>query len=355
MSNPVGTATAIERLRDADRPELLRFLAGRADATIFHAPQWHDVVRATWGHTCDYWVARADGAITGVFPVVVVRAPLLGSKMVAIGYQMDAGLPLTDSAQTAATLVLRAAQEAQRTRARFLEIRSLVAAPQLEELGFQAVDSELVSTVVRLETISLAALRRNHRRSIRSAAERGVSVVESHTPEGLRRFARLYLEEGRALGAPQAGRRFFDALHRWAPDSYRLYFAMLGDRCMGGLVTLGDGRVTYARHAAYSSPEALALGAGAALYWRAIQDAATAGVERFNCGISWQRDTGLIHWKEGWTGETVPVRLYVRAERAAPPPPGRYLGGFGVARAIWRRLPRPVAELGGQLVTRWIC
>ncbi|MDQ3698045.1 MAG: GNAT family N-acetyltransferase [Gemmatimonadota bacterium] len=353
----VASATRVDRLRSAELPALRAFLRGRPDAHIFHSPEWLAVLRDTYGHTCDYWVAWEGDSIAGVFPVLVVRAPALGTKMVALGYQMDSGLPLADCAVVAAELVGHAAAEARRAGVKYIEVRSLSPAPMLERLGFTPVDSGLVTTVVRLDGIELRTIRRGHRRTIRYAEEQGVTVRESRSLADLYLFQRLYLASGRAIGAPQAGRRYFESLHRHAAANYRLYLASAGGRVLGGMVTVGDERVTYARHAAYGSPEAMALHVGTVLCWRGIHDAAAEGVERFNCGISWERDNGLIQWKEGWGGETVPVRLYTLPVRGAPPlpRPGDYLGGFGLARAVWRRLPLPVAELGGNLVTRWIC
>jgi hypothetical protein len=350
-----ATVTTIQRLQGGERAELIAFLRGREDTTVFHSPEWHDVIRATYGHSSDYWLARSDEGIAGVFPVVVVRAPLLGAKMVAMAYQMDSGVPLVQSSEVGAALVERATAEAKRAGVRYIEIRSLSAAPQLETLGFRSVASGLVTTVVPLAGIELSRIRRNHRRSVRASEDGGLIIEESRSQEDLKRFCDLYLREGRALGAPQAGWRFFRNLHTHAPSLYRLYVARLGDRFVGGLVTVGDDRVTYARHAAYSSREALEAHAGAALYWHAISSAAAAGGRFFNCGISWERDSGLIHWKEGWSGQSCAVHLYVMAIRGQPPKPGDYLGGFQRAKAVWRKLPLPLAEAGGQLVTSWVC
>lgn len=347
--------TRVERLRSDDLTALRQFLRGRPETTVFHSPEWLAVILAAYGHACDYWVARSGNAIAGIFPVSVVRTPGLGAKMIAMAYQMDTGLPIAESSDAARALIECAVAEAKRAAVRYLEVRSLTPAPELSAAGFIEVPSGLVTTIVGLEGMESGRIRRNHRRNLRAAAERGVTVIESRATEDFRRFHRLYLREGRSMGAPQAGWPFFESLHRHAPASYRLYLALFEDRVIGGLVTLGDERVVYARHAAYNSSEALELHAGAALYWRAIRDAAEAGAERFNCGISWEGDTGLIHWKEGWSGHSVPVQLSVLPVRGHAPRAGDYLSGFRLAKAVWRRLPLPLAEFGGQLVTKWVC
>jgi len=181
-----------------------------------------------------------------------------------------------------------------------------------------------------------------------------MTVDVSDSLDGLRAFWRLYRQEGRSLGAPQAGWRFYENLHRIAPQCYRLFLARIAGRVIGGLFTLGDSHMVFARNAAYSSPEALATHAGAALYWRAIADAAARGVRCFNCGLSWERDEGLIHWKAGWGAAPRPVHLYVLPVRGLPPAPSGYFEGYGLAKAVWKRLPLSLLDGLGHQVTRWV-
>jgi hypothetical protein len=343
----------VRRLEAGDRPALAAFLAAEGEATAFHRPEWHEVIRATYGHECDYWVAFCGSEIAGVFPVVHVRAPLLGAKMVAMAYQMYSGAPI-GRPESFAPLVDAAADRAKQQGVKYLEIRHHEAAGWLEPLGFEAIESGLCTQQVPLTDFSLKSIRRNHRRSVNAAADAGLVVESTGSIEGLRTFRDMYIREGRSVGAPQAGWSFFEKLHALAGDCYRLYLAKLDGRVIGAMIVIRDDRMVFARNSAYSTPEALSVNAGAALYWAALSDAAGNGCTGFNCGLSWVGDKGLIHWKEGWGGETKPVHLYALPIRSKVPAPGGYFEGYRLAKAVWRRLPLPVVDAVGHAVTRWI-
>lgn len=353
MQKLAAPEISVERLGQTDVAALESFLRENADATVFHSWEWLRVIEATYGHQCDYWAARSAGRITGAFPALTMRMPVLGTKMVATPYQYHSGTPLAASGEHI-ELVERALARAVETDAGYLEIRHYEPAPFLEKMGFTQVDSQLVTTSTPLAGLDLKLLRRNHQRSVKNALEAGVSITESETLEDLKLFRRLYLIEGRRLGAPQAGWNFFENLHRLARSRYRLLLAWSANVCLGGLLTLEDERNVFARCGAYSSPAALKLHVGAALRWRAMSDAAQRGCRFFHHGISWSGDTGLIHYKEGWRGMTHPVHVYVYPIRSKPPAPGGYFEGFSLAKAIWRRMPLRVVDRVGQLVTQWV-
>jgi len=343
----------IDRLDPADRAELDEFLDTEREATAFHRLEWHDVIRASYGHRCDYWVARCSGEVVGVFPVVAMRVPMLGTKMVAMAYQMYSGAPI-GRPESFGPLVRAAVDRAGEMGAKYLEIRHHGPLDWLEPLGFHAIDSGLCTQQIPLQSVSLKSIRRNHRRSVRSAEEAGVRIEVGGSLDHLRTFRDMYVREGRAVGAPQAGWSFFEALHRLAGPYYRLYLARIGDRTAGAMIVIRDARMTFARSSAYSSDEALSVSAGAALYWAAISDAMESGCTGFNCGLSWVGDKGLIHWKEGWGGESRPVHVYALPIRSTVPAPGEYFEGYRLAKAVWRRLPLPLVDMLGHAVTRWI-
>jgi hypothetical protein len=353
MSQYVSTV-AVRLLEPGDVPALDAFLCGTDEATVFHRPEWHEVVRRTYGHHCDYWTAWNGQTLVGVMPAVHMRAPLLGSKVVAMPYQMHSGMPLTSDESVAAALVGACVNRAQELRAKYVEIRHHDASTVLERAGFVSSLSGLVTTSIPLEGLELTRAEHGHRQRVRKAAKQGVEIVQSENIEDLRTFRRMYLETGRAMGAPQAGWPLFQHLHELARSWLRLYLARFEGRIVGGLLLMADNHIMFSRCSAHSSSEALKLNAGPALWWRALTDAAAAGVREFNCGISWVGDPGLIKWKEGWGGPSRPVHVYVKPITAAAPAAGGYFEGFNLAKTLWKKLPLPVVDQVGQRVTRWI-
>ena len=334
---------------------LTGFLRGHAEATVFHEPWWFRVLNETYNHQCDYWIAQEARKICGIFPVVSLRVPFLGGKMVALPYQYHCGAPLADSERVFDALVNHAKTIAREKRTDYIEVRNFFEIPALERLGFAAVDTQLCKTIVPLRELTIRSLREGHQKELGKALASGVRIEQDSTLQGLKVFWMLYRLDGRALAGPQAGWRYFDSLYRNAGNRYRLWLARDGSDCIGGLVTLDDGAMVFARNGAYSSPRAKAVRLGRALIWQSMVDAAARGCSHYDLGISWVGDKGLIDFKEGWRGITQPVRSYVLPIRSRAPQPGSYFEGYQLAKAVWRRLPIPVVDRLGHQITRWIC
>jgi Acetyltransferase (GNAT) domain len=349
-----STGPRVGPLREEQTASLATFLAGRPDATVFHSPAWAGVIADTYGHDCHYWVATQGEAIAGAFPVTEMRVPGLGCKHVAMPYQMHSGAPLAATAAIRDALLEAAIAGARKAGSKYLEVRHFEEASWLEAYGFVRVDSGLVTTTIPIDSLDLTQTSHGHRQRVRKAVKLGVSVERSDSIDDLRTFRRMYLETGRAMGAPQAGWPYFAATHERVGTKTALYFARREGSTVGGFFVLGDEHLTFARCSAHSSREALKSNAGHALWWQAMQDAAQAGCKEFNCGITWIGDTGLIDWKEGWGGTSRPVYTYVLPLRSKPPEAGGYFEGYAFAKAVWKRLPLPVADVIGHNVTRWI-
>jgi len=348
------TSIEIRELAGQDLEPLAGWLSTRSDASAFQDPSWHEVVRRAYGHETRYWAARRAGTLEGAFAATRVRVPLLGSKYIGLPYQMHSGAPVSSSVDVQVELVRACIDEARSEGAAYIEIRHFEAMPYLERLGFQSVDSALVTTVIPLEGLELTRAAHGHRQRVRKAGRSGVEITEASSLAEWRLFRRMYLETGRGMGAPQAGWSFFAGMRELMGDQSRLYMALYEGRTIGGFLVFGDERGVFARCSAHSTPEALSLNVGQALWWRALTDAADAGCSEFNCGITWTGDSGLVKWKEGWGGTSRPVHTYVLPLASAAPSAGGYFEGYGLAKAVWKRLPLPVVDVLGRAVTRWI-
>lgn len=357
MVLPPTSESAVRVSSDgAGAAEVERFLATQDRGTLYCSPAWLRLVEASYGHRARQWVAQGvGGAAAGAFAAVAVRHPLLGTKVVATPYQYYSGLPLGIDPTVRRDLTAQAIAWAREIGAQHLEIRHHEPAPMLEEMGFVCVESGLVRTAASLADLSLLQMRKGHREYVEYGPKRGLTVDAAPSLEELRTFYRMFLVEKRAMGSPQAGWRFFENLHGVPRLGYRLLLARHGGVCLGGLLTLADERLTYARYVAIDRQEGQRLHAIKALLWQAMQQAAADGSREFDFGISWQGDTGGIRFKEGWNGTTQPVYLYVHPLRSKPPAPGGYFEGFRVAKAVWRKLPLGVADWVGHQVTRWVC
>ena len=124
--------------------------------------------------------------------------------------------------------------------------------------------------------------------------------------------------------------------------------------CVGGLVLFGWGTNMVSKFAA-CLPHAVPLRAYAALYWRAIQLGISLGYKRMSWGTSSRDQTGLIEFKERWGAVTRPAVLYSLPVNGAIPDISKYYDSTGLERRMWRKLPLPLTQLGGGILSRWFC
>jgi hypothetical protein len=358
MTNGVAAASAaVREIGPSDTDRWTEFLLSHPPANLYHTPLWRDLLTEVFGHRPLYLAAEIEGSVSGILPLFLVRAPLLGSKLISIPYDIGAGGALAADPVSERCLVQRAIGIAQEMKVNYLELRCGSPRDFLEPLGFQRSEPVLISEMPlgAEEQVWLRA-EKDHRKAVQKAANRGIEVREATSLEHFREFERVQLQVFRDFGTPPYGSNYFPALwRRLLPAGHvRILLSYLEGRCVGGLVLFGWGQNMISKFAA-CLPEAVPLRAYAALYWRAIQLAIQLGYQRLSWGTSSRDQTGLIEFKERWGATTRPAVLYTLPVRGTAPDISKYYDSTGLERRLWRKLPIPVTQFGGGILSRWFC
>jgi FemAB-related protein (PEP-CTERM system-associated) len=348
---------AVDLLRDADAPAWTDFVAAHPAATLYHTLQWRDVVQEVFGHRPLYLTCTTEGALSGVLPLFEIRLPLLGAKLVSLPYDVGSGGALAADAAAERALGAHAIELARQRGARYLEIRCQSPRAALEELGMIRSEPVLISEM-RLDGEAQVRQRvaSDHRKAVRKAETRGVTVREATTLDDFTAFYQVYLRVFRDFGTPPYGPTYFPTLWRrlYPSGAVRLLLAFHGGQCVGGLLLFCWGRNLVSKFAA-CVPEAVPLRAYALLYWRAICLGLEEGYQKLNWGTSSRSQEGLIEFKERWGAQSGPVQVYALPLRGRAPALERYYDSEGLAQRLWRRLPLWTTPLLGQPLNRWFC
>ena len=354
MSAPRTTVEVRSGFRDA---EWTAFVQTHPDATLYHTLQWRDFIADVFGHTSRYLVAQDGGRIAGVLPLFHIRVPLVGSKLISLPYDIGSGGALAESDAVEQQLATAAMALARELNVDYLELRHGSARSALGSLGLRTQEPVLVSDMT-LESEAAVAKRiaSDHRKAVRKASSRGVTVRPAETLQDFMSFYDVYLRVFRDFGTPPyAGRYFSELWQRLQPNGgVKLFLAETGGRCIGGLTMFCWQRTLVSKFAA-CLPEAVPLRAYAALYWRAIEFGLAGGYTRLSWGTSSRDQTGLIEFKERWGATTRPVVLYDLDVRGRAPDIASYYDSGGLARRVWRTLPLGVTRAGGTVLNRWFC
>lgn len=358
MNANQDTSLTIEELRDSNVERAhARFVDGHASANLYHTLAWRDFLVSVFRHEPVYLVARSGDKVCGVLPAFLVRVPPLGRKLVSLPYDVGSGGPLCDDAFSSLALVERLVAIARERRCQYLELRGLDQPLALERLGFRIAHPVVLSSMTLPDRESVdRAIQKDHRKAVRKAESRGVSVREAVTRADFEAFYRVYLHVFRAFGTPPYGPRYFDQLReRLAPSrAVRILLAEHEGRTVGGLQLFAHGRNLVSKFAA-CLPDAVPLRAYPMLYRRAIDLALDEGYRTLGWGTSAKAQTGLIEYKAGWGSVSQEPWVAQLDLRGKAPDLARYYDEGGLVKAVWKRLPLAATKWLGGPINRWFC
>ncbi|RMD90424.1 MAG: FemAB family PEP-CTERM system-associated protein [Alphaproteobacteria bacterium] len=322
------------------------FVRAHDDGTFFHLSGWKDVIEKAFGHACPYLVAREGGEIAGVLPLVHLKSRIFGNRLVSNAFCVYGG-PLAASEEAAQALDGAAMALADRLGVDSLEYRLL---RPLHDDWVRHDDryATFRKPISDDDEQNLLAIPRKQRAMVRKAIRLGLKSDALASPDDVHA---VYAESVRNLGTPVFPRRYF-----------RLLAQVFGKDCEGLLVH-HEGSPVAAVLSFYYKDEVLPYyGGGTAaarqlagndfLYWEVMRRAAARGCRLFDFGRS-KVGTGAFNFKKYWGFEPQPLYYEYRLR------PGQTLNEvspnnpkYGLAIALWRRLPLWVTNGLGPVIAR---
>lgn len=324
------------------------FVLGHAGGTPFHRPAWLAGVEAATRNRAIMLAAVApSGKIVGLLPLHHVKSRLFGQAMVSTAFAVDGGILADDSAIIAA---LAAAAVGQAKAGGGLAIE-LHGGPHPE--GWQDYSEHVgfVRPLAADDEAELLAVPRKHRAELRKAlANPALRVEIGRDPKLVRDHYRVYSESVRNLGTPVFPARLFrEMLARFETQS-DILVVYDGSRPVSAVLSLyhGDAVMPYWGGGVQ---DARRLRSNELMYYRLMSHARTRGMARFDFGRS-KVGSGQASWKKSFGFEPRPLHYHVwspdGAARDINPNNPKYQRRID----LWKKLPLPVANLIGPLISR---
>lgn len=325
------------------------FVRSHEGGTPFHTTAWGRCVEAGLGHRA-LWLWAGDGAeIAGVLPLHHVRSALFGSRL-SSSPQAAYGGPLAVDGAIAAALVRRAEEEAERRGVGHLEVHfDRDPGPAAEGPRWHASDLYVTigGPIAKDDDAILRAVPKKARADCRKADER---LRATESPEHLGAMYALFAENQRDLGTPVLPRRFLSAVAEAPALGARVLLVRHGCEDVAACLSLSwkDGILPYWAGASAADMD---LRPNHGLYLNVLRFARAAGFAFYDFGRS-KRGSGSYDFKRRWGFAERPLPYRYRLVRAAEPPNlnpqnERYRRKID----LWKRLPLPVANLLGPLVS----
>lgn len=336
-------------VQEAPGPDWDSFVMGFPDSSLYHLSGWTEIAREVFGHRALFVEARdASGSLAGVLPVIQQKSLLLGNFATSLAF-FNYGGALAADPSIAQQMMSRAAEAAEAHGCRYLEFRDTQSRP-----GDWTARTDKIALQLDLPE-SVAALSQRLGSKLRSQvkrAQREEVACRTGSADLLDDFYSVFAENMRDLGTPVYPKRFFQAiLGRFEQHCQLVVIESRGEPWAAGFLTFWRGRaeVPWASCRAKAKP----LGANMKLYWELLSQAIARGCKSFDFGRS-TVDSGTYKFKLQWGARPVPLYWY-RWERhggAHATSPGEERGkALRLATAIWQRLPLPIANTLGPLVS----
>jgi len=305
-------------------------------------------VEEAFGFRAHYLVAREGRHIEGVLPLFEVSGLLGQRALVSVPYAVYGGVCATSAAARQA-LVNAAVALGRDCKAEYVELR------QRRDLGLGLPTKTRYVTFARAiaknEEENAAAIPRKQRRMTRQGARYGLTTTLDR--DHLDAFYAIYARNLRNLGTPVFPRRLLHAILDAFDKECQILIVRRDRRIVAGVLTLFyEDQVLPYYGAALREPDV--PGINDFMYWELMCHAARAGYRVFDFGRS-REGTGSYEFKRHWGFEPVPLPYqYALLRGDAMPDRSPSNPRFRLATEVWKRLPLPVANVLGPLVTRYL-
>jgi len=345
---PVAVATsAIVIEENASASDWDRFVATQPAATGYHRFAWRQVFQRALEHRTHYLLARQDGEVVGVLPLVEVRSVIFGRALSSLPFVNYGGV-LAATCEAADALLRHAERIAAERGLSYIILR------HRERLFTDLpVRSHKVTMLLPLEKSAEAmwnSLDRKVRNQIRKAEKSNLAAVCGGI-ELLDEFYSVFARNMRDLGTPVYGRELFAAILGAFPEDARIHLARLDGEVVAGAFSYSYGSV-FEVPSASSLREYRALCPNHLLYWSMLQDAIRQGRTTFDFGRSTPND-GTHHFKEQWGAQTVPLHWeYVMTGGGELPVEDRHSPKYQARIDAWKQLPVGFATFLGPYIAR---
>ncbi|MBL8698812.1 MAG: FemAB family PEP-CTERM system-associated protein [Alphaproteobacteria bacterium] len=342
----MSQALVIREAGPADETRWDAYVAAHPAATLFHRYAWRRVIEGAFGHATHFLIAERGGEPAGLLPLARQKTALFGDGLISLPFCVYGGVLASDDAARQA-LDDHAVALREKLGSRYLELRER----KPVRLDWPR-KSELYATfrrpIVAEPEKNLLAIPRKQRAVVRKALENKEMTVE--VDDSIDRIYAIYCLSVRNLGTPVFSRRLFELSWRELRESAEVVTVKIAGEAVTSCLSFffKDEVLPY-----FAGGTAAARGGAYDLmYYTIMNRAAARGCRVFDFGRS-KAGTGPFSFKKNWGFEPEFLSYeYALAPGQSIPENNPLNPKYRMFIAAWKRLPLPVANLVGPILSR---
>ena len=339
-------SVTVDEATSANAAEWNAYVQRHPHGTVDHLWEWRHIFADVFRHRSVYLLARRDGQIAGILPLVVFNSRIFGRQLVSLPMLNHGGL-LAEK-DVADVLVDRATEIGRSAGARHIELRH---ASRWTDLPYRQHKVSMRLVLPDQPERLWSLLDRKVRNQVRKAQKSGL-IAQSGGEALVPRFYAVFAENMRDLGTPVYPPELFTAvLERFGPHA-RVHLITLGDgEPVAGAIALSwNGTVLVPWASALKSHRHLCP--NMLLYWTMLEQSIAEGAHTFDFGRS-SPGGGTHQFKTQWGAHAEPQYWeYVLLRAGKVPDQGPSDGRFNLAIEAWKRLPLWLANSAGPHIVR---
>ncbi len=291
------------------------FVRNHPCASAFHSRGWLEALKGTYGYRPAAVAAfGSDGELLSAIPFCYIKSWLTGKRIISLPFS-DHCQPLV-SEQNEFEQLASALIEAVGIRSyKYIELRPQSVSAMTPRFGNLC---HFYLHRLDLRPGATEAFKRFHRdsiqRRIRRAEREKLRVEAGRSSRLINAFYGLMLRTRRRHGLPPQPLAWFENLSSALSDALTIRVVYKDDQAVAGIVTLTHRKTVVYKYGA-SDERFHNLGGMPFVFWRAIQDASSAGYEEMDMGRTDIDNPGLITFKEHWGATRMELTYW-----AYPPP-----------------------------------
>lgn len=357
---PSSPAVEIRFGSEADDVERDAFVHAHPRGTLFHDSRWRRVVNRVFGHLGREVIARRDGRIVGVLPMMRVSALPSGANLVSMPYAVYGG-PLGEDLAIEQALVDQAVAEARQLGVGRLELRSreplgeVLGATEQARARFQG--STLYHTFIRDLPEDPAEVLQRMPKKARAEARKARNRHKLELVEGrwyVDDLYRMFVENKRQLGSPALPADLFRQLLSFFGNDAYVHLVRRGRDPKAAVMSFAFEDTLVAYYSGTLPGADREVSASNFMYMALQEWACERGFTKFDFCRS-RGDSGAFQFKVHQGFEPAPLDYqYLCVRKQGLPGLTPSNPRTKILRDVWSKLPRGAVEMLSPAISRYL-